>query len=310
MRRMSGNQLSNLRRGVLALAMLAVLLGSVGAAWWYTSTVQRRNSAGARIVSRIRGDKLPGLWGEAVKTTWYLVNIEGGVRGWQADVRGRSGKEFFAGLSVLAGAKGEAMTERWLLSDDATWGRYISDETAASIASGNFDTEIRLEDDTVTVVQNRLQGLTARSPAPENYLPKGTSELAVGLVAQERADAQFKMVFNERPNVGGVVHFGTVRMTYRGHVRAQDGRQTSRVRVDFSDRPYWREYLLAEDGQIVEISDPEKSWMPASQEEVQKHFPNGPAILRRQMPRAMIPRITPQEEEERLPPSKLQVSGA
>ena len=304
------------KRSLLAVVVLAVLVVSVAVAWVLGALADRRVKSAVAILAAVRRDGLAKHWPERPRLDWYLSHAgdEAEPSGWRAVIRGRvdNGREdngLFAGMIVHVSGR-EYQVEEWVLNADATSGKY-----AAHMGVGRPlpDTSITLEkredgekrEDRekmdVTVTPYGGKRLPGRGEAPKNYLPEGTLELAVALVAAGRGNAQFALVFNGSPNVGGRIEFGTVRMRYAGKGPTRQGKETRRVRVGFGGRRQdEHEYEVGPDGEVLAWSEPGRRFVAVGEEELRGRFPNALSIVGRLLPNRL--RIIWQRERMGAPP--------
>jgi len=273
------------QRAALAVLMLLVLVLTAAGAWWLESAAARRVRAGARLLGAIRKDGLRACWPEKLRINWYILRDGTEPAGWRVVVAGWTGDAKVVGLNLDV-LSDRVASEKWLLNADATEGAYIAVERGSKGAS---ETNIDLAEGLVKVVQNGRR--VARSPLPRNYMPEGLFEPVVRRVAATGADAQFKMVFNERPNVAGIVEFGTFRIRHQGRGKAADGQTTDRVRVTGVRGGKRRTiyYDLDPKGNCLRVhyGDGNLNWRRASREEVGKQYPQAEQILLRELPNAL-----------------------
>jgi len=269
------------RRGWLAVVMLAILLLSVAGAGWLEIAAARRVRAADDILQDVRRRGLATFWSDQDQVHWRLIHAADAPVGWQATMRRRTDEGQFAGLKAVVVPGGWSILERWTLSADATAGQYAGSATSAK--GERADTSSQLADGHVAVTQHHF-ALTARSPAPDNYLPEGMMDLAVRRVAQTRADAQFASVFDERPNTAGYVEFGTVRVRYCGRAEA-DGAAVDVVEVSGvrGGTRYRVRYELPAEGQSTILYDDGRRCVPAEPDAVEAAFPNASETLMRMM---------------------------
>jgi len=282
---------SRRRHKILAVITLAVLLATVLVAWVVQYFPARRAEKAVEIIRGIRQAGLEHFWPEQSRIDWYLIELRGKLIGWRAVVRTRREGGGFAGLTLeVILPVNRFWCEKWTLNADATRGRYAAYEgIARGLRLEQLKTEIALEDGQVRVLQHEAQGrvLAARSKAPANYLPEGTMELAIRRVAEEAADAQFSLVFNEVPNVGGAVSFGVMRFRHVGTRRSEDGRTIRLVR-GYARREgthIERTYEVNHQGRLTSMYDEQRRWQPATAEEVTAAFPDAIRQLRRWLPK-------------------------
>lgn len=279
------------RQALLALLLTAVLAAAAGAAWLLQEITQRRVDKAAAILKQIRSSKLALYWPDRRQTDWYLIQQDSTVLGWRATVREGSGRGSFRGWEIELGYNQSGATElemhsAWKLNAGATDGTYQSRVEGRGRPTQLI--QIRLQESaseadqaTVEVLQPTL-ALEAQSPEPRNYIPEGVLRLAIRLVAESGADAQFKMVFDDIPNRHKVVEFGSVRISHEGRGRTDQGEQTHRVRVYYRGwGKHPQEYELDESGKPISIVSGNVRWVAASAADVAKRFPDAPETVRR-----------------------------
>jgi len=277
------------RQALLALLLTAVLAAAAGAAWLLQEIAQRRVDKAAAILKQIRSSKLSLYWPDRRQTDWYLIQQGTTVLGWRAIVREGSGGGF-RGWEVefrhsQSGAVEHEIYSAWKLNADATDGNYES--RVQRPGQPTQLTRIRLQEPaseadqaTVEVIQPNF-GKKAQSPEPRNYIPEGVLRLAIRLVAEGGADAQFKMVFDDIPNTHKVVEFGSVRISHEGRGRTGEGKPIHRVRAHYRGwgKHCW-EYELDESGKVISIIAGNVRWVAASAADMTKRFPNAPETVR------------------------------
>jgi hypothetical protein len=273
------------RRGLLAVLMLVVLVGSVGIAWMLERRSDKKTEAGAQIIRHIREKGLGNYWSDKLQIDWFLVQAYGETIGWKASARGKIPNGKFVGVNMEVLPKRSRSHEIWTLNPDATIGTYHAEVNVTD--SGWFKTDISLKDGMVKMRQHAGGSSTpiAHSQAPENYLPEGTLYLAVQRVAKARANAQFAMVFNEQANTGNVVEFGTLRLEYVGKKKTSQGKDVHRVKMSEvrMGKKHKMVYDLDEKGKILVIYGEKTQWTSADKQEVQKAFPNAPQLLQQML---------------------------
>lgn len=252
---------STLRRGILAMVMLAVLLAAVGVAYLMQSYTARRGKAGAVVMAGIRANGLGHYWSNQPATHWYMVQEDGKPIGWRVQHRVATGTGF-AGISVDAfpTPRGVAMmvAARWRLSSDLTEGFY---ESFVLRNQGWVVTRIELNKDQVKVTPGIMVGAApggiaqwesprqfSLSETPGNYVPEGTLPLVIAQVAALRSQVGFSLIFDEEADMRQTF------LRYAGEV-TQDGKQFTKVLGSSMamGRKSAEEYLLSEEGVIFRI---------------------------------------------------------
>jgi hypothetical protein len=269
---------TSLRRSLLALAMLAVLLLSTGAAWLLAHSSGLRVHAAAEIVQAIHDKGLASYWGHEERTEWMLVYANEKLIGWRV-LQQRPAEEGYAGgeieVAVQAGHVAAQAMGNWQLSLDAHAGNYLANMAGVN---GKRTTQIRLGEGKVAIRQQTPTGAAqAVSPAPDNYLPEGTMMLAALLVAQRGADAQFVQIDDAQPNQGGEVRFVPARMRYQGKLKQKDGGEVYEVLLTYADTS--QKLHLTADGRIASITGENEVVQASTEEEVAKHFGQVPGQL-------------------------------
>ncbi len=283
---MKAGEASRPRRSLLAGLTGLILAAAVGAAWLLAASAGRRVRAGREIIEEIRAGGLGKLWPREPRIDWYLIHNGPKPVGWRAAARARTEEGQFVGVDMDA-LPGVESLENWFLNADATEGRYVGVERAGGRRIGQ--TRITLADGQVEVFQYLPRvppGIfRARSPAPENYLPEGMLELAVRRTAARRAEAQFKLVFNERPNPQGQVDYGTLR--FRDVGAGRGGGRKVRISGRRMGKAFARDYEVDAGGGVGGVADGRGvRWVSASGEEVARLFPSAPERLRAHLPGA------------------------
>ncbi len=271
---------STLRQSVLAIVMLAILLAATGWAWLMVRSGQRRQDVGAQIVQSIHTQKLSHWYPEKAQVQWLLASQGGKIVGWQAIVRSSAdGKH--EGLRIESDgptppATKEGFIEKWSLDDTATTGQYESKFIAPGVS--NAGATIQLENGKVRMTQlfpHLMVADQASGDAPANYLPEGTTDLALRLVAQQQADGLFARISDTHPNEGKRIDFLTARIRYAGK---GTGDSSALNKVILAAGGEEETYWLTAEGEIKRIdthSGP--SWTQATEQQVAEHYPSAPA---------------------------------
>ncbi len=266
------------RRAVMTALMVALLGLTVLGAWALQAPPARRVRAAARMLRKLRPEGHNQDWPEEVRIDWYLVRAGASSVGWTGVVTGRTLDGNCAGIRVEVRPDEEFRSvESWRLNPNATAGSY---QAVTQLGRQHLRTRIDLKKGTVHV---RSGGNKASAVAPANYMPEGTFDVLVRRVAAERADVQFKLVFNNRQNIPGEVRFDTLRMRYLGR-KAKAGQprlQAVRVSGVRTTRQYVATYQIDENGTVVRRSAEAVglSWERCPLALVVKHFPGAAAEL-------------------------------
>jgi len=280
------------RRSVLAVLMLVILAVSVVSAEMLVARARKRIDAGTKIVETIHSLGLKHFLPAGPEIDWYIIKSRKGPVGWLARYFRRSRDDNYVGVVICDIPGGHKSSQRWSLNADATRGQYISQVIWAS--GRTLKVSITFSNGEVTVVRRKrgfLKPEIAKAPSPGNYLPEGTFNLALGLVAKMRADAQFAMVFDEQPNFGAVVQFGTARIRYIDQKATQHGKV---IRVEVISNRFNEKisqvYYLDETERVLQILLPDNKRVVACDEEtVLKSFPGALEYLQRFLPQPLGP---------------------
>ncbi len=263
------------------MLMLTVLVASVGIAWLLQRQATEKVRAGTKIIQEIRAKGLEHYWSEKSQIDWYLIYSKGETIGWRASARAKADDETFVGVDVEVVPQRHSSHEIWTLNADATAGTYHADLRLAG--SKGFRTDIVLSDGVVKVLQHvpGFGSVPSGAPAPKNYLPEGTLSLAVRQASEMQADAQFEMVFNEKPNRNNIVEFGTLRLRYIGREQTQQGKTVRRVRMSETrgGGKGGTVFELDETGKILLIQGGDIQTTATDEQTVEKSFESAPLYL-------------------------------
>lgn len=300
------------RFALIAVLMFALLALATLSAWLI---VQRRSGPhmrGAELVEQMRSEGLSAWWDRSPHSQWFLIRRNGEVIGWDVRLRLPLGDGGFEGLKLRifrAQERSGGSWEYWQLNADATSGEYLSGDLAFGegrlVTSTN--TSIVQEEGAIQTEQSSQVGpRRSKAEVPENYIPEGTLPLVRRLVAEEGAEAAFRMVFNEQLPQGSRTTFGVVRMNGRSpseQERAQDAAyavENVLITLDGSDSG--ETYLLDEQGRTVGIVAERIRIDAVSAAEVAAEFPEAPDVVRtlagrflRSIPESVDPEENPLE---------------
>jgi hypothetical protein len=186
---------SKSRPTVATLAMLALLLLTVGAAWLLVRFYHTSSREGALLVQEMRTQRLHTLWPAKPYSAWFARQDRADqVQGRLHVVRrptdgGFEGEETHLTIPGRPSGPG-TVVERWFVSDDLAHGRYKAD-----YETGEVRVTIDLENRKVTLTGPGIDGITEDAPA--HYLPEGVARLAVRMVAASGRKAAFVTISNE-----------------------------------------------------------------------------------------------------------------
>jgi len=281
---------SAFRRSLLALMMLIILAVSVLSANVLVVRARKRVEAGAKIVKKLRLLGLEHFYSPGPEIQWYLIKSRKDSIGWLATFHQRLPNGDFIGVKVENIPRVYKSYERWSLNNDATEGQYTS---RIVWESGKYlDVSITLSDGIVRVSRRGrtlFKPEIAKAPAKENYLPEGTHLLAVREVAKSKVDAQFAMVFNEQPNFGGVVQFGTVRIKFMNQGKNKRGKviRVKETAILLNEK-ISHVYEMDERGKIIQVRLPETKRIEACGERgVLMHFPAAKSYFHQFLPQRL-----------------------
>ena len=175
------------QRSLLAVVMLVILAGSVGAAW----LLVHRGSAASAVLEEMRSKGLATYWGQQHQTLFYLISDGNRPVGWIVRRQGPA-ENGYSGQDIV-GPSGSS--SKWTLSNDATTGQYLS------VA---YSDRRKIETDTTlgkvrlavrqTIGNDTFQGEVL---APVNYIPEGAMELVIHLVARNGRNARFTSIIDK-----------------------------------------------------------------------------------------------------------------
>lgn len=194
------------RTAMLTFIMLAILAGSLGAAWLLSATRGAAANEAAAILAQIRTRRLSSYWPEeSYRECFVFRDASGQVRGGRQTWWSQAHDEY-QGHTVMVTQY--IAREDWWVGDDASSGQYDSRES-----THNLRTRITLAKGQVTVAQAIEEGTqSAQTPLPANYIPEGLMPLAVAQVAKRGKPASFRMIFDQEAIVEDKVTFVLARM--------------------------------------------------------------------------------------------------
>jgi len=190
--------------------MLAILVGSISAAWWVTHGRGAMAQRGADIIRKIRTETLGPYWKPQPVTTAYLITDgQGRDTGWKISTR-KSTAYGYAGTTLSRGADALYL-EKWQVRADASRSTY----GAQALLDADYPPiTINLAEDQVTVqIGGYRTRILASAQAPSNYVPEGLLAVVIRLAAKLNHKLVFKMIFNENAIRNGRVKFTSVTMT-------------------------------------------------------------------------------------------------
>jgi len=291
---------------VIAGAMLAVLVVSVGIAGWISHSRQAAGVRGGEVLAEIRAVGLPHFWGEGTRE-FFLMRRNGEPVGWRAVLRKPVG-DSFRGFDVHVGAEGGFAWESWTLRNDLRAGTYVAFGPSNTAQDHLAKTEVVLSHGQVTVSETLLapsamvsrggrsprtgrpsrlevvERYTSRADVPDNYLPEGSLPLVARQVGQRKVDASFKIVINETPPLRSArgdltTRLSAVRATFSGNDMLQTGPRpvpttvVTIVRGGFghadAERTYW-----SPAGDLQRIAYGRSDMLRVSEQELVSVFPN------------------------------------
>ena len=186
---------------VVSVLMLAILLASLGVAWWL---IQRHPATrGAEILAQLRREGLAAYF-HGTTDRWMLHRGPAGqIIGWRLQLIRAEKDGHFHGLdvSVLPSPTGspKILWEEWRLDGSAKQGEYIAGrlESDRVRRSRSPDTSIKLDNGYLTVQQRALgHTIKSESSAPGNYIPEGMLSLVCLQVARNKTRGRFNFILN------------------------------------------------------------------------------------------------------------------
>jgi len=200
------------RTVLLTGVMLAILAVSTVVAWTLT-TVSKVDPArrGREIIAQLTPEALENYRPAADELRYYIGLSKGGDPVmWRVVIRKATPDSRLTGSTTAGHDQGVTRTSTWQLRNDLSRGRYTS-------TNDLITTQIRLEDDRVTVIRSsRNRRVPASAKRPDNYLPEGMLPLVLQLVAQGGEEAIFKLILDNAAIKNNRLNFGTARLTPLG----------------------------------------------------------------------------------------------
>jgi len=217
------------RKARRVLVLFVIFALCVGAAWWLGSYRGRALARGEKIIAKMRQTGLPAAWPGPARARWFLISRGGRNVGWQVRFRQPRPKGGFAGgeMRVELSATGPIrLTSRWLLNDQASAGTYLSDVSVLSrsgtvlLRRAMYSARIHLEQSLLDVQQHIHGGkYVSQADEPAGYIPEGTMDVVLGLVARYKTTAKFRMILDSQPPEGDWTRFVVVELAYRDNIK-------------------------------------------------------------------------------------------
>ena len=211
------------------LVLFAIFVLCIGAAWWLGSYRGRALARGEEIIDEMRQTGLHAAWPDQAWAGWFLISRGGRNVGWQVRFRQpRPGGGFAGGeMRVELSATGPMrLTSRWLLNDQASAGTYLSDVSILSrsgtvlLRRAMYSARIHLEQSLLDVQQHIHGGkYVSQADEPAGYIPEGTMDVVLGLVARYKTTAKFRMILDSQPPEGEWTQFVVVELAYRDDIK-------------------------------------------------------------------------------------------
>jgi hypothetical protein len=271
------------RGALVSLVMFAVLLASCGAAWLLVNTRQAAGRRGAEIVQTIRKAGLKHYWGTEKLDLWYLEESNGRKTGWRNITRsvGEDGSYAGATVGVSKNSRQEPdvfCQELYQVSPDLASARYegtvgaleTSDVSALALQRLQV-TGYWAQQGTITVHMRQPPpsgNRSAKGAVPPNYVPDGTTELAIRLAIERGEKVSFQFIIDDLAIEGSEVQFVHAVVT-------PEGPRTARVEYATPRQTFTQVYVYDEQGRVASIEDltHNAKFELAEAEQVMKVFP-------------------------------------
>jgi hypothetical protein len=175
------------------------------------------------------------------------------------------------------------LTSRWLLNDQATVGTYLSDVSILSrsgtvlLRRALYSARTNLDRGRLDVRQHIRGGkYVSQADEPAGYIPEGTMDIVLGLVARKKATAKFRMILDSQPPEGKWTRFVVVELAYRDKIKplSPDG---AVVQVTIAKQKQL--YFLDKTGLIEKQTSDQGEEKAVTREQVLANFPNAADML-------------------------------
>lgn len=200
------------------VAVLAVLLaGSIAIAWAYAERISASRRRGAEFVADLHRMGLKQMLPET-SARFYLHKREA-VIGWQAARGGFRPDGTYEGLDIVLRQFPEGNAagqwERWRLDDNANTGYYVAGKFLFTEGQCVVipTTWIKLAGPRVSVLQKFQHGaLRSAANVLDNYLPKGTRDLALRATRGQERSRQFNLILSSVRPAGDKPRFISLKL--------------------------------------------------------------------------------------------------
>ncbi|MCP4379547.1 MAG: hypothetical protein GY794_25665 [bacterium] len=199
------NNVPRAKLNLLAIVMIGLLVVSVALAWLTTKPRKAFSPDGVGIISQLTNNTIEEYWSNADHKTWFVGQQPDGTPViWLMRSRRKIPGGEFSGTIKTA-----SYASSWKLNSDLSEGSYLGREFDKN-NNKYAETQIKMTNDTVTVVRTHFMSGTKRSATsrrPANYIPEGALPLVMRLVASRGREMTFKMILDRNSIVGGNVNF-------------------------------------------------------------------------------------------------------
>jgi hypothetical protein len=219
----TGQKRQYTRDAAVAVAMLAALGATVGAAWLLVYVNEGPARLGAELVDQIQSRRLEAFWQGTRQEYWYSD-----VDTWSYRLRFRTDEGTWLGVTVHEEGR---VWEVWTLDSEATTGKYVAGTYGPTAGLGGgidvkTDTVIEYDHGHISadqLIHSPNRRTKSAGDAPDNYVPEGTLRLARRLVAKRDAPAAFQFIANTLLPFGNTPRFVSVRYTPAGTTQGPQG---------------------------------------------------------------------------------------
>ncbi|MFW5732812.1 MAG: hypothetical protein ACOCZU_06330 [Planctomycetota bacterium] len=209
------------RHRTISIIMFAVLVASVLAAWGLTLTSGRLTRNGGKVMAALKEEGADAFWSPG-REHWTITTQSGKPIAWSYYAHRRDTDGTYRGIEVTIRRIGDHRDGHW-----STW--QLSNHLDSSLYNAGrvniLPNSVTLTSDTTTTFKDgsihlnqRVENsrLKSQAGAGDNYIPEGSLPLVMAMVARQKAEAKFEIIYDYQPPKDGVIQFHKIVMDHRG----------------------------------------------------------------------------------------------
>jgi len=272
------------RHRTISIIMFAVLVASVLAAWGLTLTSGRLTRNGAKVMAALKEKGADAVWSPD-REHWTITTQSGKPVAWSYYAHRRDADGTYRGIKVTIRRMEGRSNGHW-----ATW--QLSNHLGSSLYNAGrvniLPNSITLTSDTTTTFKDgsihlnqrvEKSRLKSQAGAGDNYIPEGSLPLVMAMVARQKAEAKFEIIYDYQPPKDGVIQFHKIVMDHRGPSGQIEGGEEIAWRA-VSGKGGVVVYTIDSGGFTLYRQIDDETELQATRQDVLRTFPLSDVILR------------------------------